>query len=278
MAGLFGEREEINLFAFNRSPVNEVKLWNGEQERKFSINCKTTPDNSAQLDWLFICLKAYHYPECAHWFNHLIHTDTKVLILSNGIELKAPLLPFCPADQLLECLIDCPTERLSERTFQALRKPVFTLPISKLGNVFESLLKEQDVTINQVRDFKTANWKKLIESAAIGAMTCLSGETCWIFQQKNARDLFMDLVEEAVEVARADGARISFDYSVLLLAKLASYSSEKGSSMLTDRLLGRRIELEAKSGAITKIGKRMGIPTPLHSLVCTLLQSTNLNK
>ena len=45
--------------------------------------------------------------------------------------------------------------------------------------------------------------------------------------------------------------------------------------MLTDRKLGRPIELGAKNGAIVSVGKKYNIETPLNELVVTLLSKTN---
>ena len=275
MAGLLSEQNEIDLIAFNRSPVEAVRLQEGNKVRHIPIQCETKPGQKVNLDWLLICLKTYHYPEAMSWFENLIGEQTKVAIIRNGLDLKTPLLPYCPAEQLLPCLIDCPTERLPGRIFHALRSPVITCPNSTITKSFEQLFIDPTIALHKVRDFKTEGWKKLIESAALGAITCLSGESCWVFQQQNVRDLHVELVEEAIAVAVADGARVSYDLGVLLLAKLASYPNEKGSSMLTDRQQGRPIELDAKSGAIVQKGKALGIPTPLHQMVCTLLQGTN---
>jgi ketopantoate reductase len=60
-----------------------------------------------------------------------------------------------------------------------------------------------------------------------------------------------------------------------MLEKIKIYPKEKGTSMLTDRTLGKPIELGAKNGAIGKVGKKYNLETPLHDLVCTLLGRTN---
>lgn len=82
-------------------------------------------------------------------------------------------------------------------------------------------------------------------------------------------------MEEGIQVAKADGAIISSDFANVMLEKLEFYPKEKGSSMLTDRKLGRPIELGAKNGAIVKIGKKYKIETPLNDLIVTILSKTN---
>jgi ketopantoate reductase len=60
-----------------------------------------------------------------------------------------------------------------------------------------------------------------------------------------------------------------------MLEKIKIYPKEKGTSMLTDRKLGKPIELGAKNGAIGKVGKKYNLEPPLHDLVCILLGRTN---
>ena len=42
-----------------------------------------------------------------------------------------------------------------------------------------------------------------------------------------------------------------------------------------DNEYGNPIELEAKNGIISRIGKAYNLPTPINSLICTLLKHTN---
>jgi len=44
--------------------------------------------------------------------------------------------------------------------------------------------------------------------------------------------------------------------------------------MLYDRRAGRRLESDARNGAVLRIGKRHGIATPLNAAVCALLEAS----
>ena len=140
---------------------------------------------------------------------------------------------------------------------------------------FQHPFKNKDFQFRQVEDFKPENWKKLLESACLGAITCLTGETCWIFEYEKIRTLSQKLMEEGIQVAKADGAIIPSDFVNIMLEKIKTYPKQKGTSMLTDRKLGKPIELGAKNEAIGKVGKKYNLETPLHDLVCTLLGRTN---
>ena len=54
-----------------------------------------------------------------------------------------------------------------------------------------------------------------------------------------------------------------------------AYPKDKGSSMLTDVLAGRQVELGAKNGYISKMGKQYGIDTVEHDKITRILSIGN---
>jgi 2-dehydropantoate 2-reductase len=76
-----------------------------------------------------------------------------------------------------------------------------------------------------------------------------------------------------VAVARAEGANLADDEPARAMATLFTFSGELGTSMYFDRLAGRRLEVEALTGAIVAAGARHGIATPLNTTLLTLLRA-----
>jgi len=273
ISSLLFQNKKLELYYFNRSKkeVTTVHFENTSTSINLT-NTKSIATNN-QLDWLIICLKEYHFAEAKDSFKKLISSKTKIVIIRNGIDLKAPILPYSPNHQILECMIDCSTQPKKDGSYLQLKKPIITSTSNDLATEFQNLFDIHNCSFKQVDDFKTATWKKLLESSAIGAITCLTGETCRIFKKKENRIWYQQLLEEGIKVAKTDGAIIPNDFVNVLLQKLNSYSIDKGSSMLTDRLLGRPIELGAKNGAIIKKAKQYNIETPKHKDV---VKSINL--
>ncbi|MEZ4983638.1 MAG: 2-dehydropantoate 2-reductase N-terminal domain-containing protein [Saprospiraceae bacterium] len=141
MAAQLALQDEWDLHFFNRSPRPRIqlKLPNGRWFEK-AIHCLIEPAPVA-LDWLIICLKEHHYAQARHWFEALIGPHTRVVIVRNGLELTAPLLPFTTSDHLLPCLVDCPTEQIAYGSYHQLSQPVIlTLPDTPLANRFRDVL------------------------------------------------------------------------------------------------------------------------------------------
>jgi len=267
--------KNIELFFFHRSEKKEIHIQS--EDEFYHLNTTNSFENLGQdqLDWLIICLKEYHFEGAKDWFEKLIFPKTKIVVIRNGIELKKPILPYAKEDHILECMIDCPVQKKQNGIYLQMKNIQLASASGDLANDFKSLFCNKKISLQQFEDFKTTTWKKLIESASLGAITCLTGETCWIFEKKEILDWYKKILEESILVARADGAIIPNDFVLQLLKKVKTYPKEKGSSMLTDRLMGQPIELGAKNGVISELGKKYKIPTPLNDWVCLTLKFTN---
>ena len=83
------------------------------------------------------------------------------------------------------------------------------------------------------------------------------------------------VVDEAIAVGCADGARLAADEAAQTVSTLLTYAPELGTSMYFDRLAGRALEVEALTGAIVTAGERHGIATPLNRALLALLRAIN---
>ena len=265
-----------NLLKFyTRTSKTEIKIEYNSKLEIHPIKCESTPYSNDKLDWVIICLKAHQITAASSLLEVLIGENTKVAVIRNGINLVVDLLPFSSPEYILPCIIDCPVQPKENDIYWQIKHPIITTKTSSLANDFSNLFRSTDITINQVEDFNTEIWKKLIESSALGSILCLTGQTCHIFTDPKILDIYKQLVKEGIEVALADGAHIEVDFEEQLILKLKKYPADKGSSMLTDRILGKRIEIEAKNGAIAKMAKKYNIAAPLNDLFCTLLEKIN---
>ncbi|OJJ23438.1 hypothetical protein BKI52_03495 [marine bacterium AO1-C] len=263
-----------NKYYYNRSQKTEIVVVHQEEVYQEKITLSNS-DAPIDLDWLLICLKEYQLAGAEKALSSLIKQNTKVAVIRNGIRLKEPILKYTRSENILECMIDCPTQLTASNHYHQLRKPKILVAQNQLSADFKKLFDPTKIEILQVDDYTTTNWEKLIESSALGAILCLSGESCWIFKDENVRELFQKIVKEAIEVARAEGANIREGFMLELLEKVKHYPASKESSMLIDRRMGRTIEINAKNGVISSLGKKHQIKTELNDLITTLLKHTN---
>jgi 2-dehydropantoate 2-reductase len=130
-------------------------------------------------------------------------------------------------------------------------------------------LRQAGFTIDLSNNIRTDAWYKLWGNLTVNPVSALTGATAG---QILADDLVRALCESAMLEAREIGARIGCPISQspgdrnAITRKLGNFRT----SMLQDAEAGRRLELDALTGAVREIGALVGVPTPavdaLHGL------------
>jgi 2-dehydropantoate 2-reductase len=83
--------------------------------------------------------------------------------------------------------------------------------------------------------------------------------------------MMMDAVREAIAVGEARGIRFAPAVVEETVELVRGFPPESKSSMLEDLEHGRRLELPWLSGAVARLGKEAGVPTPIHRFLATVL-------
>jgi 2-dehydropantoate 2-reductase len=94
-----------------------------------------------------------------------------------------------------------------------------------------------------------------------------------VLRRPDVRELCLALLAEAALVGSAAGAQLGDDGAVRAYDTLLTFPPEVGTSMYFDRLAGRPLEVEAMTGALVRIGARLGIATPLNAALLPLLRA-----
>ena len=126
-----------------------------------------------------------------------------------------------------------------------------------------------DVVVTE--DFVTAAWEKLCLNA-VGALTATTLASSLRPDSPATERLVRALIGETAAVARAEGAGI--DASAEERIARGILSAPLGSNSLTeDRRAGRRMEIDARNGAVVRIGERHGVATPVNRVIVDLLHA-----
>jgi 2-dehydropantoate 2-reductase len=272
--GIFGIGSigSILVKYLDRNIDNKIYYYNRTQHKSISISYnKTTQEipiefydkKNIKLDWLIVCIKKYQIEEAIQDIKELITFNTKLVIFQNGIELSAPYEKLISKSRILETTIDCTVLRINKSEFNQLRIPVITLPKKDLAKDFVNLFINDEIKIDLLENFIKAQWIKLIESSSIGAIQSLTGQPCSIFKEHKYLNDYRSLIKEGITVANSDSINIEIEILSQIIDKMHSYPPSKGSSMLSDKLKGNTLELDAKIGAIVKIADRNNIKVPV---------------
>ncbi len=121
-------------------------------------------------------------------------------------------------------------------------------------------------------------WDKILYNCALNPLGALL-ETNYgtLAELPETRELMNRIVEEIFAVAKAKGIELfhksAEDYLKLFYEKLLPPTAEHYPSMYWDIKSGKRTEIDALSGAIAKLGRELGVPTPVNEVITKLVKA-----
>lgn len=141
--------------------------------------------------------------------------------------------------------------------------------IQKIADVFN----KAGIATETVDDVRNVIWAKLLVNVGINAITALTGiKNGRILDLTATKALACAAVEEAMEVARAQGVKVA-DNTVEHVFHIAEATSANRSSMGQDVDNKRQTEISAINGAIVKEAQKLGIHVPVNQTLTALIET-----
>jgi 2-dehydropantoate 2-reductase len=276
-AGCLAAAGRHDVVACARRPMERLTLDRPDGTVEVPLQCLTDPARAAPADWVLVCTKTQQTETTAPWLSRLCTPQTRVAVLQNGIDHVARVAPLANGATVLPVIVYYNGERLAPDHVRMRRagKDDLVVADDEVGRAFSQLLDGTGLHALLSKDFATLLWRKLLINAIANPITALALQRQAVLRRPDIQELCRAVLDEAVAVARADGARLAQDEPSRTIATLMTFSGELGTSMYFDRLAGRQLEVEALTGAIVAAGERHGIATPINRALLALLRAIN---
>jgi 2-dehydropantoate 2-reductase len=274
-AGCLHDAGRHDVVACARNPVERLVLERPEGTVEVPLRTLGNPADATRVDWVLLCTKAHQTPSAAPWLAQLCDSSTRVAVLQNGISQAARTAPFANGATIVPTIVYYNGERLAPDHVRLRHVAEHDLVVADdvHGRAFEELLDGTPLRVLLSADFATLAWRKLLINAVANPITALTLQRQAVLRRADIHTLCLEILDEAVAVARADGAQLAANESERTMSTLLTFPPEVGTSMYFDRLVGRALEVEALTGAIVAAGKRLNVATPLNRALLTLLRA-----
>lgn len=259
------------LVLCTRSPMKELRVETPGGEVIVRGTNLTRTSDATPVNWVMVCTKAYDAESTAAWFTGLSGPETKIAVVQNGVEHRERFSRWVAAERLLPVIIDCPAERREDGSVLQRAWAKMAVEDSSLGREFTELFRDSGA-VTELTDFTTAAWKKLSVNSqgALSAMTKLPNR---VLRAPGMEAVALGMVKECVAVGRAAGATIEDGFAERVIENAKVSAPDGVNSMLADRLAGRKMEIDARNGAIVRFGERLGVATPLNAMAVAVLRA-----
>jgi 2-dehydropantoate 2-reductase len=252
-----------------RTPFDRLEVETPTGRISASPRIVTDPSEAHPADWVLVATKAYDAASAARWFPTVCRDDTPVVILQNGVEHVERFQPFLPAERIVPAVIDCPAERTAPGRMRQRGPSWIVVPDSAHGRAFVSLFAKTNFDVS-TGDFRTRAWAKLCINAP-GAISAILMKPTGVIQIDPIPELTRGMVRECVAVGRAEGATLDDAIVEAVVEGARKAPPDSLNSLIADRMAGRPMEIDARNGAIVRLGRRHGISTPLNEMAVALL-------
>ncbi len=229
------------------------------------------------IDLILLTVKAYDTKQAVIEVEGIMKKDTPLLCLQNGLGLEEIAASILGRERVL---------RGVTRNGALLKEPGLVLhtgrgetiigelngKITERTRIIAEVFSEAELLTRVTDNMKGAVWNKVLINAGInpfGTLTKMkNGELLTIHE---LRELMVKTVIEGKHVASKNGVKLEND-PVSSMLKTAELTAQNKNSMLQDIERGKRTEIDFINGAISSLGKKLRVSTPLNSLLTYLVR------
>ncbi|MFQ5350676.1 MAG: 2-dehydropantoate 2-reductase, partial [Thermoanaerobaculia bacterium] len=229
------------------------------------------PAEIGPVDLVVVAVKAWQVPEVAPGLRPLIGEATNVLPLQNGVEAAGQLAEALGPEPVLAGLCKIISMQVAPGHVRHLGvEPSVDLgeiggPASERVRQVAGAFEAAGVSVRARDDILAAIWEKFLFICPVSGVGAITGKTIGEFRaDPEARTMLEAAMREVVVVAAGQGVELRSDIVERTLRFLDALPPEGTASMQRDVLEGRPSELESQNGAVVRLGRAAGVPTPVN--------------
>jgi 2-dehydropantoate 2-reductase len=236
------------------------------------------PPDAGSADLILFGVKLWDTETAAASIRPLIGPQTAVISFQNGV-VKDDLLRAALGDGAVAGGVCYIAANIAEPgvirhtgTMQKLVFGEFDGLLSPRLQAFAGACAAAGITHELSEQIRRSQWEKFVFLVGLSAATTAARVPIGVIRKHpRSRALLHDLMDEVVQVARAEGVDLPADYAAQRLAFADGLPATMSASMHHDLQRGSRLELPWLSGDVVARGLRLGVATPCNRAVVDLL-------
>ena len=236
------------------------------------------PDGSWEADLVIYCVKSYQNEAAMETMRPGVGESTSILTLQNGIGSGEQLADAFGRDRVLLGATYIDAARTSPGVVVQEGSDCRIVFGEEDGRETPRAVKVRDALqqhgIDAIlsEDVLKALWTKLVYICALSGMTCITRASfAEVMDTPETLELSLQVMREAVQVGKANGVELDDGLVDATLAEFRRSRDNLTSSMYLDLLAGNPLEVQVLNGAVSRLGRDLGISTPANDFITTCL-------
>jgi 2-dehydropantoate 2-reductase len=231
-----------------------------------------------RADVVLFCVKAYDTESAAQQLSPLLQSNSLVLPLQNGVDNVERIRKQIRQGEVyggvayISSRITAPGQITEVGGFQRIVFGPLGTPTSPRAREVQEIFLHAGIKSQLLDDSTIELWRKFIFIASMGSLTALSRLTHGeILESPRLLTLMFDAMREIQSVAWKSGVEVEPVDEAKVLEGLKRFSHDTRSSMYFDLVSEKPMEIEALNGTVVRFGEQLGVPTPIHRVIYSVL-------
>jgi 2-dehydropantoate 2-reductase len=250
---------------------------------KFQTKVKATdqPSDVGVVDLVLFCVKSYDTETALRSIGPLLGDDTTVLSFQNGVDNEDKIADAIGRTHVLAGAISVESFIAEPGLIKQTSGPMRFVMGEMTGEITDRAKKVNTAFTDAGLKCELSNriqeilWEKFLFICAAGGVCSVTRSTIGdVIDYEQTRELYGSVMKEVEAVARAKGIKLASDIVPRTLALTVSKSMKP--SMLRDLELGKRLEIDALNGSVSKFGRQVSVPTPVNDFIYATLKIHDL--
>ena len=242
-----------------------------------------SPAEAGVCDVILYCVKTTADDAAVPAIAPMVGPDTVIINLQNGVAGEEKLAAVYGAERVMggaAYIFTSIAEPGLIRQIGGPRRMVFGETgggASVRGDAVLAELKDAEINAVYSEDIEAELWTKFIFICAVGGMTALTRSTLGeIMAYEGTRNMLRETMREVYLVGRAKGVSLPEDADEDRYRFLDEQNPASKGSLCHDLEAGRRLEIDALCGTVSRIGAEVGVETPCNDFISHTLKLADL--
>ena len=245
-------------------------------------------DNPAEIgkvDFVLFCVKLWDVESAGAHIKPLIGPNTAVIPLQNGVDAAERLIPILGDNAVMGGVAQISASIIGPGlinqvgTFMRMIFGELDGRRSQRGEDLLALCLKAGFDATLSDQILTDLWMKFILLASNASIMALARQPIGkVRDDPEMRPIFTAAYQETFDVGRARGVALPANAVESILDNTYRFPPDMKPSMALDLDRGNRLELPWLGGKVVELGKKLGVPTPTHSLMYAMLKPYAMGK
>ncbi len=250
----------------------QVKSINGDLHIK-DVQATDSITSIKKADLVITAVKAWQIKEIRNDIKRIIHADSMVLPLQNGVLAASELCEVIDTGQVLGglCRIISKIEAPGVINHFGVQPEIVFGELNRAETermkLLSAIFEQAGIKHKASRDIEADVWKKFISicvSALLAVTKTSYGEMC---ELKETYQMMTDLLNEIYLVSQKAGVNIKPDFIDKTIDFIKSFPYKSTSSLTRDVWEGKPSEIDYQNGTVVKLAEQYGVEVPVNRFI-----------